>query len=94
MVPDKVNELLEQVCDRESFLRFVLELSNDSEQAEKLEKEDPEKYRYSGANGWENGSISRYLESAVAWANDSKKLDEEPSWKSFAVFLYCGKIYE
>ena len=51
------------------------------------------------AGGWENTTIEDYLESALSWAKFtnmgySQGLSEEPNWKSFAVFLYCGKIYE
>ncbi|WP_444875289.1 DUF7660 family protein [Microbulbifer okhotskensis] len=49
---------------------------------------------------WANNSISEYLESACSWAEDSSfGVDQDPElktnkWKQFAVFLYCGKIYE
>lgn len=86
-------ELLGQVKDRESFLAFVLALVEERELAEKMEKEEPEKYRFSGALGWENGSISSFLSAALACAEDGSHL-EEASWRGFAEFLYCGKIYE
>jgi hypothetical protein len=86
-------ELLGQVKDRESFLAFVLALVEERELAEKIEKEEPEKYRFSGALGWENGSISSFLSAALACAEDGSHL-EEASWRGFAEFLYCGKIYE
>jgi hypothetical protein len=86
-------ELLGQVKDRESFLAFVLALVKERELAEKMEKEEPEKYRFSGALGWENGSISSFLSAALACAEDGSHL-EEASWRGFAEFLYCGKIYE
>lgn len=49
---------------------------------------------------WANNSISEFLESAVAWAEDSDfGTSQDPDlgknhWKQFAVFLYCGKTYE
>ena len=53
------------------------------------------------ANGWENSSIEGFLEAALAWAEDSGMgkslelgLDGEPSWATFALFLYAGKFYE
>jgi hypothetical protein len=38
-------------------------------------------------------------EAALSWAEDTdmgvdQGLPPEPSWRAFAVFLYCGKIYE
>jgi len=86
-------ELLGQVKDRESFLAFVLALAEERELAEKMEREEPEKYRFSGALGWENGSISSFLGAALACVEDGSHL-EEASWRGFAEFLYCGKIYE
>jgi hypothetical protein len=38
--------------------------------------------------------IESFLDAAVAWAIDSEELPNEPSWRAFATFLYCGKIYE
>jgi hypothetical protein len=40
-----------------------------------------------------------FLEAASAWAEATKMgetlgLPADPTWKNFAVFLYCGKIYE
>jgi hypothetical protein len=86
-------ELLGQVKDRGSFLAFVIALVEERELAEKMEREEPEKYRFSGALGWENGSISSFLSAALACVEDGSHL-EEASWRGFAEFLYCGKIYE
>ncbi|MDJ0709197.1 MAG: hypothetical protein QNJ14_02350 [Woeseiaceae bacterium] len=49
-----------------------------------------------GCNGWENGTIESYLEAAIAWSETKvgAELADEPSWRSFAEFLYAGKIYE
>lgn len=88
--PDLVN-------DRESFIQFVEWLIEDRQEADDLERSDPERYKWGNANGWQNSSISSFLESAVAgvdgqreWASE----DKGPSWKDLAVFLYLGKIYE
>ena len=86
-------ELLGQVKDRESFLAFAKALVEERELAEKMEIEAPEKYRLCGALGWENGSISSFLGAALACAEDGSHF-EEASWRGFAEFLYCGKIYE
>jgi len=88
--PDSVN-------DRESFIQFVEWLIEDRQEADDLERCDSQRYKLGGANGWQNSSISSFLEGAIAgadgqrdWANG----DGGPSWKDLAVFLYLGKIYE
>jgi len=90
---------LEQVRDRDSFFAFVRALIEDREDELAKEKITPTHPYSAGANGWENKTIEAFLESALAWAESTSMgktqgLPEEPSWKSFAVFLYLGKIYE
>jgi hypothetical protein len=87
------SQLLGQVKDRDSFLAFAKALVEERKLAEKMEIEAPEKYRFSGPLGWENGSISSFLAAALASVEDGSYF-EEASWRSFAEFLYCGKIYE
>ncbi|WP_438466993.1 DUF7660 family protein [Marinomonas sp. PE14-40] len=80
----ELSKLLEEVKDEKSFLLFVKSLIKD--------RQSPD--------SWENNTISDFLESSVAWAEDSDfgiNQDSEletNKWKQFAVFLYCGKIYE
>jgi len=78
-----VQTLLKQVDDRESFFAFVEALVADCKDAQ----------------SWENTTIDDFLSAALAWAKDSdmgvtQGLPEDPTWKTFAVFLYVGKIYE
>jgi hypothetical protein len=92
-------EKLEQVTDRDSFFAFVKALIEDRKDEIAKEKITPSNPYGPGANGWENGTIEDFLEAALAWAKatkmgQSQELSGEPSWKAFAVFLYCGKIYE
>jgi hypothetical protein len=84
------------VTDRESFIRFVEALVADREQAEECERKSPERYRWEGANGWQNGSISAFLECALAGALAQRQWGSPsgPSWQDLAVFLNLGKIYE
>lgn len=84
------------VHDRDSFIRFVQALSADREAAEQLERADPRRYQYGGANGWQNSSISSFLECALAGAEDQENWGNtnSPSWQDLAVFLFLGKIYE
>ncbi len=90
-----LHEKLEHVHDRESFFDFVKALIED-----RVEKaKDESRFPHGGQpGGWENSTIEHYLESALAWAQDSRNLPtgmpSEPSWHGFATFLYCGKIYE
>jgi len=86
-------ELLGQVKDRESFLAFAKALAEERELAEKMEREEPEKYGLCGALGWENRSISSFLNAALACVEDDPYF-KEASWRGFAEFLYGGKIYE
>ena len=95
---EELDEKLEAVVDRDSFLAFVKALVADREDEAAKEKENPSSPWGAGANGWEHRTIEGYLEAAVAWAEDSRghpwELPEEPSWRSFAQFLYGGKTYE
>ena len=78
-----LNARLEVVTDRDSFLVFVRALIADRQTGQ----------------GWESDSIEQFLDAAAAWAEDSQfgdsqGLREASPWKRFAVFLYCGKVYE
>jgi hypothetical protein len=80
----QMNERLEAVNDEATFLAFVDALIAD---------------RQTNGESWENNSIEGFLESASSWATDSnfgarQGLSQASLWKKFAVFLYCGKIYE
>lgn len=85
-------DYLDNVNNRGSFIVFVKELTKERSKAQKLEFENPVKYKYNGALEWQNTSIEQYLECAVSWLEDSNRKDI--SWKLMAEFLYCGKIYE
>ena len=95
---EDLDEMLEAVVDRDSFLAFVKALVADRRDGVAKEKENPSSPWVAGANGWEHGTIERYLDAAVAWMEDSRgtawELPSEPLWKSFAAFLYHGKSYE
>ena len=88
--PDLVN-------DRESFIQFIEWLAKDRQEADVLERSDPERYQWGGANGWQNSSIASFLECAISGAEAQRDWASGPggpSWKDLAVFLYLGKIYE
>jgi hypothetical protein len=95
---EDLEEKLEAVVDRDSFLAFVKALAADREDEVAKEKEQPSSPWGAGANGWEHGTIEGFLDAAVACAEDSRgtpgEMTEKPSWKAFATFLYRGKYYE
>ena len=87
------------VHDRESFLTFVAALAADRRAAVAAERHEPSSAYGSGTDGWENVTIEDFLEAALAWASstrmgESQGLPAGPTWRGFAVFLTCGKIYE
>ena len=90
---------LDRVNDRESFFRFVRVLIQDRKESVKREVSENASDNVGAPSAWQNQTIEDFLESALAWAKDTQMgyklgLERELSWKSFAVFLYCGKIYE
>jgi len=90
-----LSDELEKVRDRETFFDFVRALIED--RIEKATGEDRNSYG-GQPGGWENTTIESYLDAALHWAQDSLNkptgMQTEPSWREFATFLYCGKIYE
>ena len=87
------------VHDRESFLAFVSALAADRRASVAAEKASPSSPYGPAAGGWENVTIERFLEAALSWAErtgmgESQGLTAGPTWRGFADFLYCGKIYE
>ena len=94
----ELTEYLEKVTDKESFLGFVRALQADKEDENTKEKKNRSNPYSHGWNGWENNTIEGFLESAIAWAEDSdfgSNIEPvENHWKMFALFLYGGKIYE
>jgi hypothetical protein len=87
------------VHDRESFLAFVFALAEDRRASVAAENVAPSSPYGPEAGGWENVTIENFLEAALSWAEstgmgESQGLPAGPSWRGFASFLYCGKIYE
>ena len=89
-------ELLPKVIDRDSFIAFVTALAAEREDAERLERDEPVRYQLGGAHNWQNGTISAFLYSGLAYFSSSplRKPEDTPSWKMLADILYFGKIYE
>lgn len=87
-----LNSLLEKVNSKQTFLDFIEALKNDKLDEEEKEKIKPSDDFSSGANGWENGTISSFLDAIHAFGEG--KGEEPPSWKTFALLMYAGKFYE
>lgn len=92
----KPEELLDQVNDKNSFIAFVEALADEREEAQALEKAEPKRYCLDGAHNWKNADIASFLAAGLAYFDEKPfhKPEEHPSWRMFAEFLYCGKIYE
>jgi hypothetical protein len=85
----------DQVSDAASFLEFVRSLVNERRQ---IARNAIGTESLSATKEWRSSTIEDFLDAAIRWAEDSQfgqrqGLGTNP-WKQFAVFLYCGKIYE
>jgi hypothetical protein len=90
----QISLFLDRVEDLPSFVRFIDALRKDREDADRKDALRPGPFD-PGWNGWYNGSIATFLESAVAWAETSPaSLTNENPWKAAARILYAGKYYE
>jgi len=94
-----LDRALENVNSSETLLSFVRLLAQDKEDETTKESISPSSPYGAGANGWENATIEAFLSAASAWAEATnfgltQGLSPSNPWKQFAVFLYCGKIYE
>ena len=91
--------LAERVHDEESFVKFLRELMSDREREVALEKDNPSSPYEAGPLGWQNITIENFLESAIAWSEDSDQPNEHYSkpdnpWARVAQILHAGKTYE
>lgn len=94
-----LSKKLENVVDHDTFLEFVKALIEDweADEAEIIRKKKLNIYdSVWDDSDWQNESIGRYLEAASAWAEAIKeeRMPENPTWRTFAEFLYAGKVYE
>ena len=103
MAPTRdLQEVIESVRDRASFITFVRALRQDRLDEDRLEELDPSSPFGPGAKGWENDTLEAFLAASASWAEDVGQLPDErqawfpetPSWQAFARFLYMGRIYE
>lgn len=94
MADDGLRASMEAVRDEASFLRFVERLAADRRAAAALE------HQRDGHQGpWANQTIEDFLSAAHHWAQDSSfglRPGPRPDnpWQLFALFLWCGRLYE
>ena len=102
-----LHALADAVVDELSLIRFVFALAEDWEDERRKESVTPSSPYGPGANGWENGTIGAFLESAASWADstrlglaDRTPLGQPPyqppdnPWRRCAHILLAGKFYE
>ena len=89
-----LDDLLDEVSSKESFLIFLEALLVDKIDENEKEKINPSSPYGSGYNGWENNTLEAFLKSVLSFGRDSVAITEAPNWKAFALLLYAGKFYE
>ncbi len=88
-------KLSEKVHDEATFIQFLTALMKDREREITIEKESPSSPYSAGALGWQNITIEGFLESAIAWAEDSgQSTKQDNPWLRAAQILHAGKTYE
>lgn len=87
-------DMAEKVDSKESFLQFVQALAEDAAAAAAEPGHTPEGWLNLSPRGWENGSISAFLEAMCSWAEGTSTLTGKPTWRAFAEILHAGKFYE
>ena len=91
----ELHNLLENVKDEATFLVFAKALYEDKEDETIKNRVNALPQLFEGSNSWQNTSIEGFLESAIAFTEDSPQWQGEKNlWRKFALFLYGGKIYE
>jgi hypothetical protein len=80
------------VHDRASFIAFVEAMAAEREEAAEMERACPVAYAIDGAMGWKNADIASFLWASLDYL--FHRPETEPSWRTFANILYCGKIIE
>lgn len=91
-----LRQLLEEVTDEASFLRFVQALSEDFEEDRAEAARRPPAPHAPSPLGWENGTIGAFLERGASWGEetqDREDLSTNP-WHRCASILFAGKFYE
>lgn len=92
---DRLEQLLQQVVDEPTFLRFVRALADDFEADREESARSPGSPYGPSPRGWENLTLGAFLDAAHAWgsATEERGRGENP-WRRCAQVLYAGKHYE
>ncbi|AFY44435.1 hypothetical protein [Nostoc sp. PCC 7107] len=87
------DDLLEQVTDKQTFIKFVQALVKERERAQEIENKHPNAHIVDGALGWKNGDIPSFLSAALECftAQPGTYEEQNPSWKMFASFFISVK---
>ena len=91
---DALEQLLTEVTDEESFLRFLRALAEDYEAAATEAARQPPSPYGRWPRGWENSTLGHFLESAASWAEDKRQPSAKNPWRACADILWAGKYYE
>ncbi|ACG73326.1 conserved hypothetical protein [Anaeromyxobacter sp. K] len=91
---EQLDELLEQVCDEASFLRFVRALGDDFAAGRVEDGRNPQLYWGSvGPRGWKHLTVDAFLHSAATSGETSAR--QQPAaanpWRRCAEMLHAGK---
>ncbi len=91
-------DLVKTVRNEETFLKFLLALSRDWQSEQAIEAKTASPPYSAGALGWENGTISAFLERASACGFAHLCGDalgpRSNAWRRAAEILLSGKYYE
>ena len=87
------------VVDERGFIRLLQLMALDRQDEEQKELAAPSPPYAAGANGWENGSVTAFLDAAAAWAEATQhtsNLKAGPSdiWRRAAKIIVAGAFYE
>ncbi len=94
----ELHDLADSVETEEDFLNFLAALMHDKHDEETKRSNQAAPFA-AGPNGWENGSISAFLDASVAWGRasmDGMTSYQKPvnPWRRAAHILHAGKFYE
>lgn len=97
--PVDLDELLAQVRDEPSFIRFIEALGVDFASGRLIEKTSPSSAYGPSALGWENVSVDAFFDAAASWADASSRFAHGDgavpnAWQRCAAILLAGKFYE
>jgi hypothetical protein len=87
------------VANEQAFVRLLQLMALDWKDQPQQELVKPSSPYSAGANGWENRSIGKFLESAAAWAEDTSSTaysmsDRSDAWRRAAMIIVAGAFYE